>query len=90
MELRFRLFERLCLPSMTGQGDGDFHLIVLAAEAMPFALATDATAIPLECSAVREPWRDASQGADASPSSVQLARRATLRWQALAGVERAG
>ena len=35
MELRFRLFERLCLPSMTGQGDGDFRLIVLAAEAMP-------------------------------------------------------
>ena len=35
MELRFRLFERLCLQSMTGQGDGDFRLIVLAAEAMP-------------------------------------------------------
>ena len=49
--------------------------LLLQVYSVYFHMATDATAIPLECSAVREPWRDASQGADASPSSVQLARR---------------
>ncbi|MFV0515199.1 MAG: glycosyltransferase [Jhaorihella sp.] len=35
MELRFHLFERLCLPSLTRQSDGDFDMVVLTAETMP-------------------------------------------------------
>ena len=35
MELRFRLFEKLCLPSLTRQSDTDFQLVVLTAESMP-------------------------------------------------------
>lgn len=35
MELRFRLFETLCLPSLAGQSDPDFTAIVLTAESMP-------------------------------------------------------
>ena len=35
MELRFRLFEKLCLPALTGQTDTDFTLIVVTAEDMP-------------------------------------------------------
>lgn len=35
MELRFRLFEKLCLPSLMGQTDPDFTLIVVTAEDMP-------------------------------------------------------
>lgn len=35
MELRFHLFERLCLPSLLKQTDNDFTAIVLTAKAMP-------------------------------------------------------
>ncbi|MFT7595465.1 MAG: hypothetical protein ACI8R4_002794 [Paracoccaceae bacterium] len=35
MELRFRLFEQLCLPSLTRQSDPDFDAVVLTAESMP-------------------------------------------------------
>ena len=35
MELRFRLFENLCLPSLMRQSDMDFTLIVLTAKSMP-------------------------------------------------------
>ena len=35
MELRFRLFERLCLPSLARQSDPDFDAIVMTAESMP-------------------------------------------------------
>jgi len=35
MELRFRLFEQLCLPSLTRQSDPDFDAVVLTAETMP-------------------------------------------------------
>lgn len=35
MELRFRIFETLCLPSLTGQSDADFDCVVLTAESMP-------------------------------------------------------
>ena len=35
MELRFRLFENLCLPSLTRQSDPDFTCVVLTAETMP-------------------------------------------------------
>ncbi|MFV1528774.1 MULTISPECIES: glycosyltransferase [unclassified Phaeobacter] len=35
MELRFRVFERLCLRSLLRQSDQGFHLIVLTAEDMP-------------------------------------------------------
>lgn len=35
MTLRFRLFERLCLPSLTGQSDSDFDMVVLTADSMP-------------------------------------------------------
>ncbi|KPD10715.1 glycosyltransferase [Phaeobacter sp. 11ANDIMAR09] len=35
MELRFSIFEKLCLPSLVQQTDGDFDLVVLTAKAMP-------------------------------------------------------
>lgn len=35
MALRFRLFEQLCLPSLTRQSDPDFDTVVLTAESMP-------------------------------------------------------
>jgi len=35
MELRFRLFENLCLPSLMRQTDSDFDMVVLTAESMP-------------------------------------------------------
>lgn len=35
MELRFRLFEKLCLPSLVRQTDPDFVALVLTAETMP-------------------------------------------------------
>lgn len=35
MELRFRLFEKLCLPSLVHQSDPDFDMVVLTAESMP-------------------------------------------------------
>ncbi|MFS4581202.1 glycosyltransferase [Phaeobacter sp. C3_T13_0] len=35
MELRFRVFERLCLPSLLRQSDQGFQLIVLTAEDLP-------------------------------------------------------
>lgn len=35
MELRFRIFEKLCLPSLTRQSDPDFDMVVLTAESMP-------------------------------------------------------
>ncbi|TDE39124.1 glycosyltransferase [Antarcticimicrobium sediminis] len=35
MALRFRLFEQLCLPALTGQTDPDFDMVVLTAETMP-------------------------------------------------------
>ncbi|MEM7061355.1 MAG: glycosyltransferase [Pseudomonadota bacterium] len=35
MDLRFRLFEQLCLPSLVRQTDRDFDMIVLTAESMP-------------------------------------------------------
>lgn len=35
MELRFHLFEKLCLPSLTGQSDPDFDAVVLTAQSMP-------------------------------------------------------
>lgn len=35
MELRFRLFEQLCLRSLARQGDKRFRLVVLTAEALP-------------------------------------------------------
>ena len=35
MALRFRLFEALCLPSLTRQSDPDFDMVVLTAESMP-------------------------------------------------------
>ncbi|MHA6263206.1 glycosyltransferase [Arenibacterium sp. CAU 1754] len=35
MELRFRLFENLCLPSLVRQTDPDFVALVLTAESMP-------------------------------------------------------
>ncbi len=35
MDLRFRLFEGLCLPSLTRQTDPDFDMVVLTAESMP-------------------------------------------------------
>lgn len=35
MELRFRLFEKLCLPSLLRQSDSDFKLIVLTSDEMP-------------------------------------------------------
>lgn len=35
MELRFRLFEKLCLPSLVRQSDPDFDMVVLTAESMP-------------------------------------------------------
>ena len=35
MELRFRIFERLCLPSLVRQSDPDFDMVVLTAESMP-------------------------------------------------------
>lgn len=35
MELRFRIFETLCLPSLTRQSDAGFDCVVLTAESMP-------------------------------------------------------
>lgn len=35
MELRFHIFESLCLPSLTRQTDSDFDMVVLTAESMP-------------------------------------------------------
>jgi len=35
MELRFRLFEKLCLPSLVRQTDSDFAMVVLTAESLP-------------------------------------------------------
>lgn len=35
MELRFSVFEKLCLPSLARQSDKDFDLVVLTAESMP-------------------------------------------------------
>lgn len=35
MALRFRIFENLCLPSLTRQSDGDFECVVLTAKSMP-------------------------------------------------------
>lgn len=35
LELRFRLFEKLCLPTLVHQTDPDFHLVVLTAQSMP-------------------------------------------------------
>ena len=35
MELRFRIFENLCLPSLTRQSDSDFECVVLTAKSMP-------------------------------------------------------
>ncbi|MBV1926168.1 MAG: putative rhamnosyl transferase [Rhodobacteraceae bacterium] len=35
MELRFRIFENLCLPSLTRQSDDDFDCVVLTGESMP-------------------------------------------------------
>ncbi|HBS49945.1 MAG TPA: hypothetical protein DEA05_07600 [Rhodobacteraceae bacterium] len=35
MELRFRLFEALCLPSLTRQSDDNFDCVILTAESMP-------------------------------------------------------
>jgi hypothetical protein len=35
MELRFRIFERLCLPALIRQTDQDFDAVVLTASAMP-------------------------------------------------------
>lgn len=35
MELRFRLFEALCLPTLTRQRDKDFDCVVLTAQSMP-------------------------------------------------------
>ncbi|MGD9865090.1 MAG: glycosyltransferase [Pseudodonghicola sp.] len=35
MELRFRLFEKLCLPSLIRQTDPEFDMVVLTAESMP-------------------------------------------------------
>jgi hypothetical protein len=35
MELRFRLFERVCLPSLARQSDPDFRLVVLTSDQMP-------------------------------------------------------
>lgn len=35
MELRLRVFERLCLRSIEKQSDQDFHLVVLTADALP-------------------------------------------------------
>lgn len=35
MELRFRIFETLCLPSLVRQSDPDFDMVVLTAQSMP-------------------------------------------------------
>lgn len=35
MDLRFRIFEKLCLPSLANQSDQDYDMIVLTAESMP-------------------------------------------------------
>lgn len=35
MALRFRIFERLCLPSLLRQSDQDFDVVVLTADSMP-------------------------------------------------------
>ncbi|MDK3018657.1 glycosyltransferase [Pseudodonghicola flavimaris] len=35
MELRFNLFEKLCLPSLVRQSDPEFDMVVLTAESMP-------------------------------------------------------
>jgi len=35
MDLRFRIFENLCLPSLTRQSDSEFDCVVLTAESMP-------------------------------------------------------
>ncbi len=35
MALRFRIFEKLCLPSLANQSDGDFDCVVLTAQSMP-------------------------------------------------------
>lgn len=35
MELRFRIFENLCLPSLIHQSDADFDCVVLTGESMP-------------------------------------------------------
>jgi len=35
MALRFRLFEQLCLPSLTRQTDPEFDMVVITAESMP-------------------------------------------------------
>ncbi|WP_146346104.1 glycosyltransferase [Phaeobacter marinintestinus] len=35
MDLRFRIFENLCLPTLINQTDPDFEMIVLTAESMP-------------------------------------------------------
>lgn len=35
MELRFNIFEKLCLPSLVRQTDPEFHMVVLTAESMP-------------------------------------------------------
>lgn len=35
MELRFRIFETLCLPSLIRQSDADFECVVLTGESMP-------------------------------------------------------
>lgn len=35
MELRFRIFEKLCLPSLISQSDDDFEMIILTAESLP-------------------------------------------------------
>ncbi len=35
MELRFRLFEKLCLPSLARQSDQDFQFVVLTSDQMP-------------------------------------------------------
>ncbi|WP_428926607.1 glycosyltransferase [Marinibacterium sp. SX1] len=37
MALRFHLFEKLCLPSLTGQTDADFECIILTGERLPAA-----------------------------------------------------
>ena len=35
MELRFRMFEKLCLPSLVRQSDADFRFVVLTSDRMP-------------------------------------------------------
>lgn len=35
MDLRFRIFENLCLPTLANQTDPDFEMIILTAESMP-------------------------------------------------------